>query len=73
MSRTKEEIIKRLGKLKRELADLEAVIKGAELSSEKDEWQFRESFNSWKGEKDATGIIDEIRRSRKSTNRTPNL
>jgi len=73
MSRTKEEIIKRLDNLKRELADLEAVIKGAELSSEKDERQFRESFNSWKGEKDARGIIDEIRRSRKSTNRTPNL
>jgi len=73
MSRTKEEIIKRLNNLKRELADLEAVIKNAELSSEKDERQFRKSFNSWKGKQDAKGIIDEIRKSRKSTNRTPNL
>jgi len=73
MSRTKEEIIKRLNNLKRELADLEAVIKNAELSSEKDERQFRKSFNSWKGKQDAKGIIDEIRKNRKSTNRTPNL
>jgi len=73
MSRTKEEIIKRLGKLKRELADLEAVIKNAELSSEKDEQGFRKSFNSWKGKKDAKQIIDEIKTRRKSTDRKPTL
>ena len=73
MSRTKEEIIERLGKLKRELSDLEAVIKNAELFSEEDEQELRKTFGSWKGKKDAKEIIDEIRKSRKSTNRKPKL
>lgn len=73
MSKMKEEIIERLGKLKRELADLETVIKNAELFSEENEGKFNKSFGSWKGKKSAEQIIEEIRKSRKSTDRKPEL
>ena len=73
MTKAKKEIMERLGKLKRELNDLEALIKNAELLPEKAERDFRKSFGSWKDERNAEGIIDEIKKSRKSTDRTPKL